>query len=97
MNKQDIVFKNIRKNVVNKMYEYTDDSDYIDDMVSYIIQVTHIEDVIAALRYISQSKFWDGDDIYQSISVDSIYWKNKCSLLAEEAEDALLKLYSEVE
>jgi len=94
--KQDLVYKNIRKNVVNKMFRYTDDSDYIDDVVSYIIEVTNFDKLLETLRYIAYSKMWDADETYFPKDRAGEYWEKKAKILADEAEDALLVLYKEV-
>jgi len=94
--RNDLVYKVIRKNVVNKMFEYTDDSDYIDEMVDYIVSVTKLNELIVALRYIAYSKMWDSDELHFPDDSAGKYWEEKSKILANEAEDALLLMYKEV-
>ena len=94
--RQNLIYKIIRKNVVNRMFEYTDDSDYIDEIVDYIIDVTKLDELVDILRYIAYSKMWDSDELHCVEDNAGMYWQEKAMILANEAEDAMLALYREV-
>ena len=94
MNKQDIIYKRIRERVVDGLHPTSVDSKIWDELVDYIIEVSHIEDVIEALRYISLSRMWDTDEQHDWVTNPSArYWYEKVRILQDVAEDALLDLY----
>lgn len=94
--KQDLIYRIIRKNVVSSMRCYVDDSDYIDEIVDYIISVTKLDELVEAIRYIAFSKMWDSDNLYCVEDNVGKYWQEKATLLANKAEDAILAIYREV-
>lgn len=94
--RQDLIYKVIRNNVEDRMFRYTDDSDYINEVVDYIIEVTKLDELIEALRYIAYSKMWDADEHHFPEDNAGKYWEEKAKILADEAEDALLSLYREI-
>lgn len=99
MNKQDIIYKAIREKVVCGMWCYVDDSEYIDEIVDYIIEISNLENTVECLRYITNSKEWDSDEAYSkaNVTINSLmYWFNKTKILADKAEDTLLVLYEGV-
>lgn len=95
MNKQDIIYKKIRDRVLSSMGEFTDDSKYIDEVTSYIIECSKIEKLLKALRYISLSKMWDSDEYYNHDTPDVVYWRNKTRFLQDKAEDAIMEMYND--
>ena len=89
MNKQDLIYKKIRQRVA---FENPHNDELI---VDYIVRVTKLDEIIEALKYVSLSRMWDTDEERMPDTANAKYWYEKCRILQDKAEDALLELYKE--
>ena len=87
MRKKDIVYLKLRDRV-KESFTWSADSKLLDEITNYIIELTKLDILVDALRFINKSRYWD-------YAYEDELALEHLRILQDEAEDALLELYKD--